>query len=141
MKHSKKIGVFSMAAVLSLSLDFPAAAVEHKVQKGDSLWKIAQENLVSDQAASGEISTLVAVGIDSSHPSEGSHEHSSGHAGVRAEGSGTGAIQQFTADSKEDIVLCLVIANVGEGWCLASQPTLKIPSWVIWRITAFQSAW
>lgn len=47
MKHTKKIGVFSMAAVLSLSLDFPAAAVEHKVQKGDSLWKIALENLVS----------------------------------------------------------------------------------------------
>ena len=45
MKHAKKIGVLSLAAVLSLSLAVPAAAAGYTVQKGDSLWKIAKENL------------------------------------------------------------------------------------------------
>ena len=47
MKHTKKIGALSMAAVLSLSLAVPAAAADYTVQKGDSLWKIAQEKLGS----------------------------------------------------------------------------------------------
>ena len=47
MKHAKKIGVLSLAAILSLSLAVPAAAAEYTVQKGDSLWKIAKENLGS----------------------------------------------------------------------------------------------
>ena len=47
MKHAKKIGALSIAAVLSLSLAVPAVAAEYTVQKGDSLWKIAQEKLGS----------------------------------------------------------------------------------------------
>ena len=47
MKHAKKIGALSMAAVLSLSLAVPAAAAEYTVQKGDSLWKIAEKELGS----------------------------------------------------------------------------------------------
>ena len=47
MKHPKKIRALSMAAVLSLSLAVPAAAADYTVQKGDSLWKIAQEKLGS----------------------------------------------------------------------------------------------
>lgn len=47
MKHAKKIGALSIAAVLSLSLAVPAVAAESTVQKGDSLWKIAQEKLGS----------------------------------------------------------------------------------------------
>ena len=41
MKHTKKLGA------LSLSLAVPAAAAEYTVQRGDSLWKIAKEQLGS----------------------------------------------------------------------------------------------
>ena len=47
MKHAKKIGAFSVAAVLSLSMAVPAAAADYTVQRGDSLWKIAREQLGS----------------------------------------------------------------------------------------------
>ena len=47
MTHTKKFEALSMAAVLSLSLAVPAAAADYTVQKGDSLWKIAQEKLGS----------------------------------------------------------------------------------------------
>ena len=47
MKHGRKIGAVSLAAALSLSLAVPAAAAEYTVQKGDSLWKIAKEQLGS----------------------------------------------------------------------------------------------
>ena len=39
MKHTKKLGALSLAA--------PAAAAEYTVQRGDSLWKIAKEQLGS----------------------------------------------------------------------------------------------
>ena len=45
MKHTKKIGALSVAAALALSLAAPAAAAEYTVQSGDSLWKIAWEQL------------------------------------------------------------------------------------------------
>ena len=45
MKHAKKLGALSMAAALSLTLTAPAVAAEYTVQKGDSLWKIAREQL------------------------------------------------------------------------------------------------
>ena len=45
MKHTKKIGALSVAAALALSLAAPAAAAEYTVQSGDSLWKIAREQL------------------------------------------------------------------------------------------------
>ena len=54
MKHTKKIGALSMAAVLSLSLAAPAAAADYTVQRGDSLWKIAREQL-GDGTRWGEI--------------------------------------------------------------------------------------
>ena len=47
MKYAKKIWALSVAAALSLSLAVPAAAAEYSVQKGDSLWKIAKEQLGS----------------------------------------------------------------------------------------------
>lgn len=47
MKHTKKLGALSLAAALSLSLAVPAAAAEYTVQRGDSLWKIAKEQLGS----------------------------------------------------------------------------------------------
>ena len=47
MKHTKKIGALSVAAALALSLAAPAAAAEYTVQSGDSLWKIAREQLGS----------------------------------------------------------------------------------------------
>lgn len=43
MKNIKKIGAIALTAALSLSIAAPAAAADYTVQKGDSLWKIAQE--------------------------------------------------------------------------------------------------
>ena len=54
MKHTKRIGALSAAAVLTLSLSVPAAAVDYTVQRGDSLWKIAKEQL-GDGTRWGEI--------------------------------------------------------------------------------------
>lgn len=45
MKHTKKICALSVTAALSLSLAAPAAAADYTVQRGDSLWKIAREQL------------------------------------------------------------------------------------------------
>ena len=45
MKHTRKIGALSAAAVLTLALSVPAAAADYTVQRGDSLWKIAKEQL------------------------------------------------------------------------------------------------
>ena len=47
MKHIKQIGALSLTAALALSLAGPASAASYTVQKGDSLWKIAQEQLGS----------------------------------------------------------------------------------------------
>lgn len=47
MKHTKKLGALSLAAALALSLAAPAAAAEYTVQRGDSLWKIAREQMGS----------------------------------------------------------------------------------------------
>ena len=45
MKHTKKICALSVTAALSLALAAPAAAADYTVQRGDSLWKIAREQL------------------------------------------------------------------------------------------------
>ena len=45
MKHAKKICALSVTAALSLALAAPAAAADYTVQRGDSLWKIAREQL------------------------------------------------------------------------------------------------
>ena len=47
MKHAKKIGTLSLAAALALSLAVPASAADYTVRRGDSLWKIAKEQLGS----------------------------------------------------------------------------------------------
>lgn len=47
MKRAKNIGTIALTATLALSLAAPAAAVDYMVRKGDSLWKIAQEQLGS----------------------------------------------------------------------------------------------
>ena len=47
LKHIKQIGALSLTAALALSLAGPASAASYTVQKGDSLWKIAQEQLGS----------------------------------------------------------------------------------------------
>ena len=47
MKHTKKIGALTLVAALTVSLATPAMAAEYTVQKGDSLWKIAREQLGS----------------------------------------------------------------------------------------------
>lgn len=47
MKHAKRAGALTLAAALSLSMALPAGAASYTVQKGDSLWKIAQEQLGS----------------------------------------------------------------------------------------------
>lgn len=49
MKHTKKMGAATLAAVMSLSLSAPAFAGDYTVQKGDSLWKIAREKMGSGQ--------------------------------------------------------------------------------------------
>lgn len=45
MKHTKKICALFVTAALSLALAAPAAAADYIVQRGDSLWKIAREQL------------------------------------------------------------------------------------------------
>ena len=45
MKHTKKICALSVTAALSLALAAPAAAADYTVQRGDSLWEIAREQL------------------------------------------------------------------------------------------------
>lgn len=45
MKHTKKICALFVTAALSLALAAPAAAADYTVQRGDSLWKIAREQL------------------------------------------------------------------------------------------------
>ena len=45
MKHTKKICALSVTAALSLALAASAAAADYTVQRGDSLWKIAREQL------------------------------------------------------------------------------------------------
>ena len=47
MKHAKRAGALTLAAALSLSMALPAGAASYTVQKGDSLWKIAKEQLGS----------------------------------------------------------------------------------------------
>ena len=47
MKSIKRIAVLSLTATLSLALAAPAMAADYTVVKGDSLWKIAQEQLGS----------------------------------------------------------------------------------------------
>lgn len=47
MKHAKRAGALTLAAALSLSMALPAGAASYTVQKCDSLWKIAQEQLGS----------------------------------------------------------------------------------------------
>lgn len=47
MKHAKNIGTIALTTTLALSLAAPAAAADYTVRKGDSLWKIAQEQLGS----------------------------------------------------------------------------------------------
>ena len=47
MKHVKRAGALTLAAALSLSMALPAGAASYTVQKGDSLWKIAKEQLGS----------------------------------------------------------------------------------------------
>ena len=54
MKHTKKICALSVTAALSLALAAPAAAADYTVQRGDSLWKIAREQL-GDGTRWGEI--------------------------------------------------------------------------------------
>ena len=54
MKHTKRAGALTLAAALSLSMALPAGAASYTVQKGDSLWKIAQKHLGSG-ARWGEI--------------------------------------------------------------------------------------
>ena len=46
-KYAKKIGALSAAAALSLSMAVPASAAGYTVQRGDSLWKIGEEQLGS----------------------------------------------------------------------------------------------
>lgn len=47
MKHAKNIETIALTATLALSLAAPVAAADYTVRKGDSLWKIAQEQLGS----------------------------------------------------------------------------------------------
>ena len=47
MKSIKRIAALSLTATLSLALAAPAMAADYTVVKGDSLWKIAQEQLGS----------------------------------------------------------------------------------------------
>ena len=47
MKHAKRAGALTLAAALSLSMALPAGAASYTVQRGDSLWKIAKEQLGS----------------------------------------------------------------------------------------------
>ena len=47
MKHAKKLVAFGLAGGLALSMSVNAFAAEYTVKKGDSLWKIAQQQLGS----------------------------------------------------------------------------------------------
>ena len=47
MKHAKRAGALTLAAALSLSMALPAGAASYTVQRGDSLWKIAKEQLAA----------------------------------------------------------------------------------------------
>ena len=45
MKRTRRIAAVGLAAALSLNMVGTAAAAEYTVERGDSLWKIAKEQL------------------------------------------------------------------------------------------------
>ena len=70
----------------------------------------------------GEPSGRMICRINTCQPPESGHKHSPGHAGVGAEGSGAGAVQQAPAGGKENMILCPVIFDVRKGWSLCIIP-------------------
>ena len=62
-----------------------------------------------------EFPGFVAVRVDARQPPQGGDEHTSGHAGVGAEGGVAGAGEQSSAGNKEDVVRSPMLLNVGEG--------------------------